>query len=82
MREITVAVVQMQPKLYEVGDNLIRMTDFVEKICLQQPVDLIIFPELITTIVGFAQIVESTDANEPTYFHAPLSGLEVLSTVN
>jgi hypothetical protein len=37
MREITVVVVQMQPKLYEVGDNLIRMTDFVEKSSLHGP---------------------------------------------
>ena len=68
MREITVAVVQMQPKLYEVGDNLIHMTDFVEKICLQQPVDLIIFPELITT--GYECGVRFTDLAEKIPGHS------------
>jgi len=62
MREITVAVVQMQPKLYEVGDNLIRMTEFVENICLEQQVDLIVFPELITT--GYECGVQFTDLAE------------------
>jgi predicted amidohydrolase len=68
MREITVVVVQMQPKLYEVGDNLIRMTDFVEKICLQQPVDLIVFPELITT--GYECGVRFTDLAEKVPGHS------------
>jgi predicted amidohydrolase len=62
MREITVAVVQMQPKLYEVGDNLIRITEFIENICLEQKVDLIIFPELITT--GFECGVRFTELAE------------------
>jgi predicted amidohydrolase len=68
MREITVVVVQMQPRLYEVGDNLIRMTDFVEKICLQQPVDLIVFPELITT--GYECGVRFTDLAEKIPGHS------------
>jgi predicted amidohydrolase len=68
MREITVAVVQMQPKLYEVGDNLIHMTDFIEKICLQQPVDLIVFPELITT--GYECGVRFTDLAEKIPGHS------------
>ena len=62
MREITVAVVQMQPKLNEVSENLIRMTDFVEKICLEQKIDLIVFPELITT--GYECGVRFTDLAE------------------
>lgn len=62
MREVTVAVVQMQPKLYEVGENLMRMTEFVEKICLEQRVDLIVFPELITT--GYECGVRFTDLAE------------------
>ncbi len=63
MREIKVVVVQMAPKLSEVGDNLLRMSDFVEQICLQQRVDLIVFPELITTGtecgVGFTDLAEA-----------------------
>ena len=68
MREITVAVVQMQPKLYEVGDNLTRMTEFIEKICMEQQVDLIVFPELITT--GYECGVRFTDLAERIPGHA------------
>ncbi len=49
MREITVATVQMKPELGNSENNLIRMSDFVSKITSQQKVDLIIFPELITS---------------------------------
>jgi len=67
MREITVAVVQMKPKLNEVSDNLIRMTDFVEKISLEQKVDLIVFPELVTT--GYECGVRFTDLAERVTGH-------------
>ena len=46
MREIVVALVQMQPKLGELEQNLVRMSEMVEKVCLSEPVDLVIFPEL------------------------------------
>ncbi|NDJ51644.1 MAG: carbon-nitrogen hydrolase family protein [Chloroflexi bacterium] len=49
MREITVASVQMKPELGEIEDNLVKMSDFVSKISSQQKVDLIVFPELITS---------------------------------
>jgi predicted amidohydrolase len=49
MREITVATVQMKPALGEVEDNLVKMSDFVNRIASQQKVDLIVFPELITS---------------------------------
>lgn len=49
MRQITVATVQMAPKLTEVEANLERMGKWVEDICRDQKVDLIIFPELVTT---------------------------------
>src|SRR5688572_14264468 len=49
MREITVATVQMKPALGEVEDNLVKMSDFVTRIASQQKVDLIVFPELITS---------------------------------
>jgi predicted amidohydrolase len=49
MREVTVALAQMAPVLGEIEQNLIRMADYVERICLEQPTDLIIFPELVTT---------------------------------
>ena len=49
MREISVALVQMAPVLGEAEQNLGRMADYVERICLEQPTDLIVFPELATT---------------------------------
>jgi len=49
MREITVATVQMKPKLGEAEENLVKMSETVSKIASQQKVDLIVFPELITS---------------------------------
>jgi predicted amidohydrolase len=49
MRAITVATVQMQPELGKTEDNLLKMSDFITRIASEQPVDLIIFPELVTT---------------------------------
>ncbi len=59
MREVTVATVQMKPKLGEVEENLAKMSDLVAKIAGQQKVDLIVFPELITT--GYELGVRFTD---------------------
>src|SRR5574342_469070 len=49
MREVTVATVQMKPRLGETEENLVKMSDLVAKIAGQQKVDLIVFPELATT---------------------------------
>ena len=49
MREITVAIVQMKPQLGEPEDNLVKMSEWISKIASQQKVDLIVFPELITS---------------------------------
>ncbi|MCB9456025.1 MAG: carbon-nitrogen hydrolase family protein [Anaerolineaceae bacterium] len=49
MREITVATVQMRPKLGEPEENLVKMTETISKIASQQKVDLIVFPELVTS---------------------------------
>ncbi len=49
MREITVAIVQMKPILGEPEDNLVKMSEFVSTIASQQRVDLIVFPELVTS---------------------------------
>ena len=48
-REITVALVQTKPLLGDIAENLRRMGEFVDRICREQPVDLIVFPELATT---------------------------------
>lgn len=62
MREITVAVVQMAPALGEVEANLAKMTDYLERVCLEQGVDLVVFPELATT--GYECGVRFTDLAE------------------
>jgi predicted amidohydrolase len=49
MREITVATVQTEPQLADVGDNLAQMEESVRRVCTEQHVDLILFPELATT---------------------------------
>lgn len=49
MREVTVAVVQMSPRLGEAEDNLVRMSEMIAKIAASQKVDLIVFPELVTS---------------------------------
>ena len=62
MRQITVATVQMAPRLNEVQANLERMGKCVEDTCRDQKVDLIVFPELITT--GYECGVRFTDLAE------------------
>ncbi|MFZ5918961.1 MAG: carbon-nitrogen hydrolase family protein [Chloroflexota bacterium] len=49
MREITVAAVQTDPQLADVNENLKQMQEFVRQIATEQHVDLILFPELVTT---------------------------------
>ncbi len=49
MREISVATVQMKPELGQMEDNLLKMSDFIARVATEQPVDLIVFPELVTT---------------------------------
>ncbi len=49
MREVTIAVVQMDTRLGEPEANLAKMSEFVRKITSEQKVDVIVFPELATT---------------------------------
>ncbi|MBN1260575.1 MAG: carbon-nitrogen hydrolase family protein [Anaerolineae bacterium] len=49
MRELNIAVVQMAPELGKMEANLARMADWVRQIATSQPVDIIVFPELIVT---------------------------------
>jgi predicted amidohydrolase len=49
MREVTIAVVQMKPVLGEPEENLVKMSEKITAIASQQKVDLIVFPELITS---------------------------------
>ncbi len=71
MRQITVVTVQMAPQLGEVEANLERMGKWVEDICTQQKVDLIVFPELATTGyecgVRFADLAEQVPGHVVNY---------------
>ncbi|TVR20110.1 MAG: carbon-nitrogen hydrolase family protein [Anaerolineaceae bacterium] len=49
MREITIATVQMNSLLGEPEENLVKMSEMVSKIASGQKVDLIVFPELVTS---------------------------------
>lgn len=62
MPEITTAVVQMAPQLGKVEDNLIAIGKFIDQICSEQKVDLIVFPELVTT--GYELGIRFTDVAE------------------
>src|SRR3972149_167872 len=70
MREVTVACVQMSVELNQMEDNLVKMSEWIEKIALAQKVDLIVFPELATTcyesgvrFTDFAQRVPGPSVN-------------------
>ena len=49
MREVTIAVVQMSPRLGEAEDNLVKMSEMIARIAASQKVVLIVFPELVTS---------------------------------
>ncbi|MGJ3239298.1 MAG: carbon-nitrogen hydrolase family protein [Anaerolineae bacterium] len=49
MREVTIAIVQMKSLLGEPEENLVKMSEKISNIASQQKVDLIVFPELVTS---------------------------------
>lgn len=49
MREVNIAVAQMKPVLGEPEANIEKMLEMIGRITSQQRVDLIVFPELITS---------------------------------
>jgi predicted amidohydrolase len=67
MSEITVALVQMAPHLAQQEENLRDMVATIERICHEQPVDLIVFPELSTT--GYECGLRFTDMAEKLSGH-------------
>ncbi|MBN1400449.1 MAG: carbon-nitrogen hydrolase family protein [Anaerolineae bacterium] len=68
MREVTVALAQTSPVLQDVEHNLTDMCKIIENVCLQQRVDLIVFPELSTT--GYECGVRFSDLAERITEHA------------
>ncbi len=67
-RNVTVALVQMAPALADPEKNLVKMGDFVERICSEQNTDLIVFPELSYT--GSELGLRATDLAERVPGHA------------
>lgn len=59
MREVTIATVQMKPRLGDMEENLIAMSNWIKQIGTEQKTDLIVFPELSTT--GYECGVSFTD---------------------
>lgn len=49
MRELNVAVVQMEPELAKMEDNVGKMSETIARVATEQPVDVIVFPELSVT---------------------------------
>lgn len=49
MRQLNIAVVQMDPQLNKMEANIGQMADFIARIATQQSVDIIVFPELSVT---------------------------------
>ncbi len=49
MRELNIAVVQIAPELGRMEANVGKMADMIAKIATEQPVDVIVFPELSVT---------------------------------
>lgn len=62
MRDATIAIVQFNPRLGDVTDNLDRMGKVIDQICHAQKVNLIVFPELVTT--GYENGVKFTELAE------------------
>jgi predicted amidohydrolase len=81
MRQITVAMVQMAPRLADPEANLERMGKWVEDICRDQKVDLIVFPELVTTGyecgVRFADLAEQIPGHMVNYMAKRASDFSV-----
>ena len=46
MREVTIALAQIAPVLNNTDENLHRMSTMIQRICSEQPTNLIVFPEL------------------------------------
>lgn len=67
-RNVTVALVQMEPQLAEPEVNLAKMGDFIERICSEQETHLVVFPELSYT--GGELGLRATDLAERVPGHA------------
>lgn len=71
MREITIALAQTAPVLNDNEENLRRMIAAIQRICSEQPVDLIVFPELAVSGyecgLNFTRLAERVTGHAVTY---------------
>ncbi len=64
MRQLTIALAPMGPILDDVSRNLDTMVQLVEDIIRQRKVDLVVFPELVTTGSNAAALCRPGRAGE------------------
>ncbi len=71
MREITIALAQTAPVLNDNEENLRRMAAFIQRICSEQPTNLIVFPELAVSGyecgLNFTRLAERVPGHAVSY---------------
>jgi predicted amidohydrolase len=71
MREITIALAQTAPVLNDNEENLRRMIGIIQRICSEQPTDLIVFPELAVSGhecgINFTRLAERLTGHAVSY---------------
>jgi omega-amidase len=71
MREITIALAQTSPVLNDNEENLRRMISIIQRICSEQPTDLIVFPELAVSGyecgLNFTRLAERVTGHAVSY---------------
>jgi predicted amidohydrolase len=71
MREITIALAQTAPVLNDNEENLRRMIAIIQRICTEQPTDLIVFPELAVSGyecgLNFTRLAERVTGHAVSY---------------
>jgi predicted amidohydrolase len=71
MREMTIALAQTAPVLNDTEENLRRIISIIQRICSEQPTDLIVFPELAVTGyecgLNFTRLAERVTGHAVSY---------------
>ncbi len=71
MREITIALAQTAPVLNDNEENLRRMGTLIQRICTEQPTNLIVFPELAVSGyecgLNFTRLAERVPGHAVSY---------------
>jgi predicted amidohydrolase len=81
MREVTIALAQMTPALNDNEENLRRMGNFIQRICSEQPTNLIVFPELALSGyecgLNFTRLAERITGHAVSYIAGKASEFSV-----